>query len=203
MTFITFITFVLVFALAVMTPGPANIALVAQALASGFRKTLPMIGGMILGDFLYFVTTIYGLVLVAELMGELFFWLRFFAVIYLIYLAWKFWTQAVIRVEFEAQGHHTPSRLFASGLTVMLGSPRVMTFYLALLPGLLDLQSMDNSDVLVLLATTLCVLTLVLVGYAAMASGLRQWLNAPGPRKIINKIAGGVMFGSAIAIVAK
>ncbi|MBL4876150.1 MAG: LysE family translocator, partial [Cohaesibacteraceae bacterium] len=69
MTLITFITFVLVFALAVMTPGPANIALVAQALATGFRKTLPMIGGMILGDFLYFVTTIYGLVLVAELMG--------------------------------------------------------------------------------------------------------------------------------------
>lgn len=71
------IEFTFAFALAMLvlaaTPGPGVFASVAQALSSGFRSSIDVIAGIVVGDLLFLTLAIFGLSAVAYALGELFF----------------------------------------------------------------------------------------------------------------------------------
>ena len=52
-------------------------------------------------------------------------------------------------------------RMFMAGLTVTLGNPKIMAFYLALLPTIIDLAGVGALGLLELAATMLVVLAAV------------------------------------------
>ena len=55
------------------SPGPGVFATVARALASGFRPSLAVISGIVLGDVIFLLFAAFGLSMVARVLGNLFF----------------------------------------------------------------------------------------------------------------------------------
>ena len=204
MTLAGFIAYSGALALAAAIPGPGVTALVARALGSGFRSSLFMSLGLILGDLTYLTAVVLGLALVAQTFGMLFLVVKWFGVAYLAYLAWTFWRSGITPENVEARkGKGGLVSSFIAGLTVTLGNPKTMIFYLALVPTLVDLQTITLRDYGVLAAITVVVLLIVLVPYLALAAKARWFLKTPRALRALNRTAATFMAGAALAIASR
>ncbi len=191
-------------ALAAAIPGPGVTALVARALGSGFRSSLFMAFGLVLGDLTYLTAVILGLAVLAQTFGTVFLIVKWAGVAYLAWLAWKFWTSGVMTEKIEARranGGALSSAL--AGLLVTLGNPKTMIFYLALTPTLVDLRTVTVADYGLLALCTVVVLLLVLVPYLALAAQARWLLRTPRALKLLNRTAAAFMGGAAATIAAR
>jgi cysteine/O-acetylserine efflux protein len=83
--FVPFITYLLV---TTFTPGPNNILSMTNGMRSGYRKTLPFLGGITSGFFV--VMLISGLLnfVLISLVPQVKFWLNILGAAYMLYLAW-------------------------------------------------------------------------------------------------------------------
>jgi threonine/homoserine/homoserine lactone efflux protein len=123
---------------------------------------------------------------------------------YLLWLAWKLWTSSVSAEDGGAtQADVNQLRLFLGGLAVTLGNPKVMVFYLALLPNIIDLNGLTLVGLLELSAVTLSVLAVVFGVYIALAARTRALLRNPRALRYINRGSGIVMASAAAAIAAR
>ena len=198
------ITFTVALSIAVASPGPGVAAVVARALSTGFRRTLPIIGGLILGDIIYISAAIGGLAALATTFGEVFLVVRWLGAAYLVYLAIRLWrSRPEHPEEAAARPRGSPLQVFLAGLSITLGNPKVMVFYLALLPALIDLRTVGVAEYCAMIGIVAVVLTLVIGAYAALAGRARAFLTTPGRRKVLDRIAGSVMAGAAAAIIAR
>lgn len=204
MTLAGFIAYSGALALAAAIPGPGITALVARALGSGFRSSLYMSLGLILGDLVYLTAVVLGLAIVAQTFGMVFLAIKWLGVAYLGWLAWTFWTRGITAETVEArrtQGGFAPS--FLAGLTLTLGNPKTMIFYLAVTPTIVDLRIVTVADYGLLALLTVAVLLVVLVPYLALASRARWFLRTPRALKALNRTAATFMAGAAAAIAAR
>jgi threonine/homoserine/homoserine lactone efflux protein len=198
------VTFTIALTIAVASPGPGVAAVVARALGSGFRRTLSMIGGLIIGDVIYISAAIGGLAALATTFGEVFIVVRWLGAAYLVYLAIRLWRSKPTGSEVAAgRPHGSPVQVFLAGLSITLGNPKVMVFYLALLPALIDLRTVGTAEYLAMIGIVAVVLTLVMSTYAALAGRARAFLATPERRRILDRIAGSVMAGAAAAILVR
>ena len=197
----------LVFALALIiaagTPGPSIAALVARVLTNGFRDVLPFLAAMWLGEAMWLTCAVAGLAVIARSFGMVFIVLKFVGVAYLLFLAWKMW-----RAPADVQGSDLPSgqspwRMFVAGLLVTLGNPKIMMFYLALLPTIIDLSRIGTVAWFELTLTMLIVLMAVVLGWALLATRARKLLNTRRAVKFTNRASATVMAGVAAAIATR
>jgi threonine/homoserine/homoserine lactone efflux protein len=197
----------LVFALALIiaagTPGPSIAALVARVLTNGFRDVLPFLAAMWLGEALWLTCAVAGLAVIARSFGMMFIALKFIGVAYLLFLAWKMW-----RAPADVEGRDLPSgqspwRMFVAGLLVTLGNPKIMMFYLALLPTIIDLSRIGTVAWFELTLTMLIVLMAVDFGWALLATRARKLLSTRRAVRITNRASATVMAGVAAAIATR
>lgn len=197
----------LVFALALIiaagTPGPSVAALVARVLTNGFRDVLPFLAAMWLGEALWLTCAVAGLAVIARSFGLVFIMLKFAGVAYLLFLAWKMW-----RAPADVQGNDLPSgqspwRMFVAGMLVTLGNPKIMVFYLALLPTIIDLSRIGTIAWFELTLTMLIVLMAVDFGWALLATRARKLLTTRRAVKITNRASATLMAGVAAAIATR
>jgi threonine/homoserine/homoserine lactone efflux protein len=134
----TLIAFTAALALAAASPGPGIIAVVAKALGSGFRGAFPMVLGLVLGDLSYLTFAAFGLAALAQSFGTVFVVVKWLGAAYLAWLAVRLWTAEPAAARFGAAAATGAWRTFLGGLALTLGNPKVMIFYLALLPSLVD-----------------------------------------------------------------
>jgi threonine/homoserine/homoserine lactone efflux protein len=196
----------LIFALALMvaagTPGPSIAALVARVLTNGFRDVLPFLAAMWIGEALWLTCAVGGLAVVARTFGLVFIALKFLGVAYLLFLAWKMWFAPTQIGGGDLPGGQSPWRMFAAGLTVTLGNPKIMVFYLALLPTIVNLNHVGTAAWLELTVTTLVVLMSVDFAWALLAVRARRLLTSRKAVKIANRTSATAMVGAAAAIAS-
>jgi threonine/homoserine/homoserine lactone efflux protein len=204
MTLAGFVTYAGALAVAAAIPGPGVTALVARALGSGFRASLFMALGLVLGDLIYLTAVVLGLAFIAQTFGTVFLVIKWLGVAYLAYLAYLFWTAGITPETIEAKkGRGGIFSSFVAGLTVTIGNPKTMVFYLALVPTLVDLHTLTAPDYGILVACTVVVLMVVLVPYLALAAKARWLLKTPRALKALNRTAAAFMAGAAAAIAAR
>ncbi|MGF1621890.1 MAG: LysE family translocator [Rhodomicrobiaceae bacterium] len=204
MTLAGFIAYSGALAIAAAIPGPGVTALVARALGSGFRASLFMALGLVLGDLTYLTAVVLGLALVAQTFGVVFLIVKWLGVAYLVWLAWTFWRTGITAETVVAKsGAGGFFRCVLAGLAVTLGNPKTMIFYLALTPTLVDLRTITFADYAILAALTAAVLLIVLVPYLVLAAKARSLLKAPRALKALNRTAAAFMGGAAVAIAAR
>jgi threonine/homoserine/homoserine lactone efflux protein len=204
MTLAGFIAYCGALALAAAIPGPGVTALVARALGSGFRASLYMSLGLIAGDLTYLTAVVLGLALVAQTFGTLFLVVKWLGVLYLGWLAWTFWTSGITAETVEARKAKDGfAGSFLAGLTLTLGNPKTMIFYLAITPTIVDLRTVTLAEYGLLAVLTVAVLLLVLVPYLALAAKARWFLRTPRALKTLNRTAAAFMAGAAMAIAAR
>ena len=201
MTLSGFIAYSAALAIAVAIPGPGITALVARALGSGFRSSLFMALGLVVGDLIYLTAVVLGLALVAQTFGTIFLVIKWAGVAYLAFLAWSFWRTGITAEIVNARrGTGGAWASFVAGLVVTLSNPKTMIFYLALTPTLIDLRTITVADYGILVTVTIVILMIVLMPYLVLAARARTLLATPRALKALNRTAALFMAGAAATI---
>jgi threonine/homoserine/homoserine lactone efflux protein len=203
MTLTGYIAYASALAIAAALPGPGVTALVGRALGSGFKSSLFMAFGLLLGDVFYLTAAVLGLALLAQTFGVAFLVMKWLGVAYLLWLTWQFWRAGISLTSVDAKKDAGFVTSFLAGLTVTLGNPKTMIFYLALTPTLVDLQTITLSEYAVLATLTASVLLIVLVPYLVLAAKARLLLQAPRALKLLNRVAAACLGGAAVAIATR
>jgi threonine/homoserine/homoserine lactone efflux protein len=86
---------------------------------------------------------------------------------------------------------------------VTLGNPKIMVFYMALLPTLVDLGQLGPLGWGELTLTMLLVLAVVDLSWALLAARARRLLRSRPAVRIANRTGATMMTGAAAAIVVR
>jgi threonine/homoserine/homoserine lactone efflux protein len=195
------------FALALMvaagSPGPSIAALVARVLTSGLRDVLPFLAAMWIGEAIWLTVAVAGLAVVAQAFAVLFTVIKFVGVGYLLWLAWKMWTSRADIAGQELPASQKPWRMFLAGMAITLGNPKIMVFYLAVVPTMLDLSRLTVGAWAELTLTMLIVLIAIDLGWALTAARARRLLKNRRAVRMANRTSAVVMVGAAAAIAAE
>jgi threonine/homoserine/homoserine lactone efflux protein len=198
------IVFATVYAAAVASPGPAIAALVARVLARGPRGLAPFIAGFVLGDLVWFTVAAAGLTVLAQTFYGVFTVIKYLGVAYLLYLAYKLWTTPVQSVEpHEAPRDESGLRLFLGALALTLGNPKVIVFFMALLPTIVDLAALTWSGFLEIGGLIVLILAGILALYGAAAARARRLFTSRRALRLVHRVTGATMAGAAAAIATR
>lgn len=203
MTFTSILVFAAALFVAAGSPGPSIAALVARVLSRGWRNVLPFIAAMWVGEAIWLSLAVAGLAAVAESFQPVFVAIKWIGVAYLLYLAWKMWSAPATVGDEDLPESRSALKPFLAGLTVTLGNPKIMMFYVALLPSIIDLAGVTLLGWAELVAAMIVVLATVDVAWMALAAKARHFLKSPRAVKIANRISAGTMAGAAAAIAAR
>ncbi len=184
------------------SPGPSIAALVARVLARGPRDVLPFLSAMWIGEAVWLTCAVWGLSSIATTYQLVFSMIKWAGVVYLIYLAWKMWRAPVVMGQ-EDLPKGSPAKMFAAGLTVTLGNPKLVAFYLALLPTIIDLSTLTVWGWGQLVATMLVVLIAVDLAWVLLATQARRLLRSERAVRAANRCSAGMMAAAASAIAAR
>lgn len=195
--------FAVIYAGAVASPGPGIAALVARVLASGSRGIAGFILGMVAGDLIWFGIAAGGFALLAQTLAPIFIALKVAGIGYLAYLAWKIWNASVEEASVASEPRQETLRAFLGGLSMTLGNPKVILFFLALLPSVIDLPHLAPLGLMMMAATLVAVLGTVLVLYVVAAERARRAFTSRRARRLLNRGSATVMAGSAAAIALR
>ncbi len=194
---------VAMFVLAI-TPGPGMFATIARALHGGFRPALSMIAGIVTGDVLFLLLVVFGLAVVAETLGDFFLIVKVTGGLYLIWLGWKMWKTEPSAVEIDkTDDNRRLAGGFVPGLTITLGNPKVIIFYVAFLPTFIDLAQLTVLNIAVVATVVSIVLATVLAGYAYLAARTRAIFKSRRAMRGLNRSAGTVMIGTGLVVAAR
>lgn len=199
---LAFLTFALVLLVAVISPGPAIAALVARIMARGTDGIAAFCAGLVLGDLIWLSCAMFGLAALAALFQPVFLVVKYVGAAYLLFLAWKLWRDSGAPVQAEpvrGQGR----QLFGAALLLSLGNPKIMLFYLALMPTVIDLTRLTVVDMVELAVIVAVVVSIVLTGYVLLAARARRMFTSPRALQTVNRTAGLAMAGAAVVIVTR
>jgi threonine/homoserine/homoserine lactone efflux protein len=194
-----------VLAVAAGSPGPSIAALVARVLARGSRDVLPFLVAMWVGEAIWLSLAVLGLSMIADTFHLLFAIIKYLGAGYLLFLAWKMWRAPV--AEGEGEGalprENSPTRMFLTGMAVTLGNPKIMVFYMALLPTFIDLSRVSTVAWAELTVTMIIVLVVVDLAWVLVAGQARRLLRSARAMRAANRTSATVMAGAAVAIASR
>ncbi|UCG60983.1 MAG: LysE family translocator [Candidatus Zixiibacteriota bacterium] len=189
--------------LMVIAPGPGVLACVSRALASGFKMAAFVAVGIMIGDMFFLLMAIAGLSVIAEHLGSLFYIIRYCGAAYLIWLGYRTWTSKAELRSSQSRKSASPKSCLLSGLSITLGNPKAIAFYLSFLPAFIDIRRMSGSDVLITAGIIILTLTVVLLSYSYAANRVRDLFSGRNAVRRLNRCAGAVMASVGLAIAVK
>jgi len=193
--------FCLVYALSVASPGPGVAAVVARSLARGTQGALAFIAGFLVGDLVWFTVAATGLAALAQTAYTVFAAVKYAGAAYLLYLAWRMWTAPARELNGQnMEPSQKPSRLFLGSLALTMGNPKTMVFFFALLPTVVQLETLSLAGSLGIAGAISVVLPLVLGAYVLAAVRARRLLQSPRAVRLVNRGSATVMAGAAVAV---
>jgi threonine/homoserine/homoserine lactone efflux protein len=199
-----FAVFCAVYLLAVATPGPGVAAVLTRSLTHGMRGAPAFIAGFLIGDLIWFAGASTGLAALAQTAQTVFLVVRYAGAAYLFYLAYRLWTAPAQPLDVgDVHASQRPLRLFLGSLSLTLGNPKPMIFFVALLPTVVHLRTLRFVDYLSIAAAITFILPLVLGGYAFAASRARRFFRKPKSIRLLNRGAGTAMAGAAFVVAAQ
>ena len=204
MSFYGLVTFCAVYALAVATPGPGIAAIVARSLAHGFKGAPAFVAGFIVGDLAWFAIAATGLAAIARTAATVFVAIKWAGVVYLLFLAWKLWTAPAERVAVRDDDDRQHGwRAFVASLMLTLANPKAILFFLALLPTVVDLASLNAVRVIEISTAIAIILPAVLFSYVFLAARARRLFTTPRAVQRLNRSSGVAMAGAAVVIATR
>jgi threonine/homoserine/homoserine lactone efflux protein len=168
------------------------------------KGTPAFIAGFMAGDLIWFAIAATGLAALAKTAAIAFVVIKWIGVAYLLYLAWKLWSAPPERVQVaETDGRDHGWRAFLASLLLTLANPKTILFFLALLPTVIDLASMNLLRFVEISAAMCVVLPAVLGVYAVLAARARELFTTPKSVRRLNRSSGVAMAGAAIVVATR
>ena len=202
MDFSTLLAFAATFFVFAASPGPDNMTIVARTISHGAASGIAYGTGTVVGILIFLTLAALGLSIIATEMSAVMTVLRYAGAAYLIWMGIKLWTAEPVVPELQpVSGRRGLLAIFATGVALNLGNPKMPLFYLALLPNVVG-TSLTSEHVALLAGVILAVEMVVIAGHVFLAGRARTLLRTPTVVRRVNRAAGGIMVGAGVAVVA-
>lgn len=203
MSLFEFLPYVIALTIACVIPGPGVTASIGTALGAGFRPALLFVTGIVVGDLCYLTFAVLGMTAIAGAFSGVFTFIKFAGAAYLFYLAWKFWRGAITPETIQVKRGKSGLATLLGGLSLTLGNPKTIIFYMALLPTVVDLKAVTVHNYAVLVLLTIAILYAVCIPYIGLAARARRFLVNPKALQWLGRGAGTAMAGAALFVVVR
>nr|WP_315206293.1 LysE family translocator [uncultured Albidiferax sp.] len=181
------------------TPGPDNIFVLLQSATQGRKAGFVVTLGLCAGLVVHTLAVALGLAAVFAASAMAFTVLKVLGATYLAYLAWQAFRAPVGALAAHTEQQPSMRRMFLRGWVMNLTNPKVVFFFLALLPQFVQAERGSIALQLCVLGGIFIASTLVAFGSityfaAAVSAGLRRSASA---QRWLNRVAGTVFLGMA------
>jgi len=194
-------------ALVICTPGPDTALTIRNTLLGGRRAGAATAVGVATGQAVWTAATSAGLALLLVASAPLFLGVRLAGAAYLCYLG----AASLLRAIRGGREHVNPPSgrsamlprsAFTQGLLSNLSNPKMVAFFVGLLPPFAGTH--PSLAVLLGLGLNFCALTLVwLAAYAVAVNRLSGWFRSTRVRRVIDGVLGAVLVGLGLRIGAE
>jgi threonine/homoserine/homoserine lactone efflux protein len=199
------VTFCAVYALAVATPGPGVAAVIARGLARGPQGAAAFIVGFVVGDLIWFLGASLGLSALAQTAHSAFVVVKYAGAAYLLFLAYRLWSAPARPLDPVNAPDivQRPWGSFLGSLSLTLGNPKPMIFFVALLPTVVNLESLPPMGYVEIAAAIAVILPTILGTYVLAAARARHWFQSPRANQLLNRGSGTLMAAAAVAVATR
>jgi threonine/homoserine/homoserine lactone efflux protein len=194
--------FALVFTVSAFTPGPDTMTIFSRALSGGRFAAVPYTFGIVLAKITLLTLVVLGLAAIAKTLGTFFVILKFAGVAYLIWAGIKMWRSSGMSQARDLAAKASWKDAL-TGYALGISNPNAIVFYVAVLPTVLDVHSLNLGMYLALCGTLTVLMVLIAGVYALSADRLRGFMKSLKARRITNRVAGGAMIGSAVLVATR
>ncbi len=184
-------------------PSVSVLTVSARAAAFGFTHGMFAALGIVIADIIFILLAVYGLALVAELMGEQFTLIKYIGGVYLVWLGISLWRADARARKTEAIRQSSLGSSFLSGFLVTLGDQKAILFYLGFFPAFIDLSLMTPTDTLIVIIIAIIGVGGAKLVYAWLADRASLLFKNTQAVRGINMLAGGVMIAVGMFLLAK
>ena len=201
MNFAEILSFILASTILAFTPGPDNIFVIVTSLSQGFKTCLKFILGLCTGIILH---TLFIAIGISSLVSQSEYGLQIlkvFAIIYLLYLAYKTFLHRKDAIHLNPQ--NSVDNYYLRGFIMNLSNPKVLLFFLAFFPQFANLDQEGYQYRLIILGLLFIMVTLVVFSFIAWisAKGSQKLLKNPKYSLVINWLAIAVFIGVSLLLL--
>lgn len=186
-----------------MIPGVSVLAVSARSAAFGFAHGIFTSLGIVVGDIVFILVAIYGLSVLADLMGNHFVLIKYLGGAYLIWLGIVIWRSKSKAEGVEENSESSLLSSFMTGLLVTLGDQKAILFYLGFFPAFVDLSKMSFFDTGIIVAIAIIAVGGPKLVYAFMADRASLIFKSSRVTRFINIAAGSVMIAVGVFVMVK
>jgi threonine/homoserine/homoserine lactone efflux protein len=167
------ISFVLATSILSISPGPDNIFVLTQSIVNGKKFGLATVFGLISGCLVHTTLLAFGVSAIIKESENLFFIIKLFGSIYLLFLAYKvFKSDASIILSEDNVEKKTTKQLFKQGFIMNVLNPKVSIFFLAFFPGFLFSDSISTVIQFYILGLIFMLVSLIIFSTIAILAGV-------------------------------
>jgi threonine/homoserine/homoserine lactone efflux protein len=187
-----------------LSPGPAVLLVLSQALVRGTGPSVWSNLGILTGNTMYFALTATGLGAVLVASYEAFFLIKWVGAAYLVWLGVTAWRgrSSVLSVAPDGAPAVGSRRMFLNGFVLQAANPKALIFFTALLPQFIDPRMPVIGQVAILGATSVVVEFIVLLAYGALAGRMAFLATRPRFRSVADRVAGSMLITAGVSMAA-
>jgi len=202
MTWQIWLAFVTIEAVLSMTPGPAVLYVLSQAIRRGPAKSVWGVGGILSANTMYFALSATSLGAGMVTSYRLFFLIKWLGAAYLVYLGVRsfFGKASIVSLPESNDGSRTGSRILRDGFFLQAANPKAILFFTAILPQFIDAHHNVVFQILVLGISSIVVEFFILFTYGQLAGRALATARSPRFEKLTNRIAGSLLIGAGIGL---
>jgi len=167
-----FFSFIIATSILAFAPGPDNIFVLTQSIVNGKKYGLATVLGLVSGCLIHTTLLAFGVSAIIKESEKLFFVIKLFGAIYLLYLAYKVYKSddSIILSENNVAKKST-TQLFKQGFIMNVLNPKVSIFFLAFFPGFLFSDTMSPIIQFYVLGLIFMLVTLIVFSFIAILAG--------------------------------
>ncbi len=193
------IPFVFAATLILIIPGPTILLVISQAVTHGRRSVIPLVIGVLLGDFTAMTLSLLGLGALMSASAAMFTSFKWIGAIYLVYLGIKLWKLSPENSSGQYNTKNSSARsLFRRSFIVTALNPKGIAFFVAFLPQFIDPFKPAFSQLMLLGGTFLVLATINASLYAIFAGQLGDHMKKGNVRRWFNRFGGSALIGAGI-----
>ncbi len=185
----------------IIVPGPTNMVIVSSSMKHGFKSSIWTVAGAALSHTLFLSITCLGLAAVLLASAQIFEIIRWFGVLYLIWLGIK------LLISKDTQFHtgNKPVKtsahsLFLQGLTVNTTNPKALIFYSAFFPPFINPKLLVTPQLIILGSTFIMIFLIVALFHGYIADRIRILFSKPEHIILQNRISGVFLIGAGLLL---
>lgn len=185
-----------------VTPGPAVLYVLTQAIRRGPAKSVWASSGILSANILYFALSATSLGALILASYRLFFWIKWIGAAYLVYLGLAMFCGKTSAIALPDGGgpYRSGPRILRDGFFLQAANPKALLFFTAILPQFIDPRHQVGLQVFILGVSSTLMEFVILFIYGQLAGRALATARSPRFERITNWAAGSLLIGAGMGL---